>query len=101
MNFTNELYHDNFKVQQVIDKYVTFMLDDDMLRLVYYTHPDDTHAPHLHVYSYQSDDIFKIAMPPSLDSAHLLQLLSDPSRQYEIIDCTTIRTNNLTYLQNA
>ena len=77
------------------------MLDDDMLRLVYYTHPDDTHAPHLHVYSYQSDDIFKIAMPPSLDSSLLLLLLSDPSRQYEIIDCTTIHTKNLTYLQNA
>ena len=101
MNFTNELYFNNFKVQQIIDKYVIFMLDDDMLRLFYYTRPDNTHTPHMHVYSYRSDDIFKIALPPSLDSTLLQQLLNDPSRQHEIIDCTTIRTNNLTYLQNA
>ena len=79
MNFTNELYFNNFKVQQIIDKNVIFLLDDDMLRLVYYTHPDNTHTPHMHVYSYRSDDLFKIAIPPSLDSALLLQLLSDPS----------------------
>ena len=101
MNFTNELYHNNFKVQQVIDKYVIFMLDDDMLRLVYYTHPDDTHAPHMHVYSYQSDDIFKIAMPPSLDSALLQQLLNDPLRTREIIDCTSTGIGSLRILKNA
>ena len=101
MNFTNELYFNDFKVQQIIDKYVIFMLDDDMLRLVYYTRPDNTHAPHMHVYSYQSDDIFKIAMPPSLDSALLQQLLNDPLQTREIIDCTTTGIGSLRILKNA
>ena len=77
------------------------MLDDDMLRLVYYTPPDNTHTPHMHVYSYRSDDLFKIAMPPSLDSALLQQLLTDPSRKQEIIDCTKDSTNTLTFLNNV
>ena len=34
MNFTNELYFENFPLQKTIDKHVTFMLDDDMLRLI-------------------------------------------------------------------
>ena len=101
MNFTNELYFKNFPLQKTIDKNVTFMLDDDMLRLIYYTSSDSTSPPHMHVYSYQFDDIFKVILPPTLDSALLQQLLSDPSRKSEIIDCTKNSTNTLQFLDNA
>ena len=101
MNFTNELYFKDFKVQPVKDKYVIFMLDDDMLRLIYYTRSDSSYPPHMHVYSYKSDDIFKIILPPTLDSALLQQLLTDPSRKQEIIDCTKNSTNTLNFLNNV
>ena len=102
MNFTNEIYFDNFHVQKFIDKHVIFMFDDDMLRLIYYTRSNSSYPPHMHVYSYKSDDIFKIILPPTLDSA-LLQglLLTDPSRKQEIIDCTKDSTNTLTFLKNV
>ena len=101
MNFTNELYFDNFHVQKCIDKHVIFMFDDDMLRLNYYTRSNSSNPPHMHVYSYKSDDIFKIILPPTLDSALLQQLLTDPSRKREIIDCTKNSTNTLNFLNNA
>ena len=101
MNFTNELYFDNFHVQKFIYKHVIFMFDDDMLRLIYYTRPNSSYPPHMHVYSYKSDDIFKIILPPTLDSALLQQLLTDPSRKQEIIDCTKDSTNTLTFLNNV
>ena len=101
MNFTNELYFENFPIQKTIDKHVTFMLDDDMLRLIYYTSSDSSYPTHMHVYSYQSDDIFKIILPPTLDSVLLHQLLSDPSRKGEIIDCTKNSTNTLIFLNNV
>ena len=69
--------------------------------VLFTTLPDDTHAPHLHVYSYQSDDIFKIAMPQSLDSALLQQLLNDPLRTREIIDCATTGIGSLRIPKNA
>ena len=101
MNFTNELYFENFHVQKTIDKHVIFMLVDDMLRLIYYTSSDSTYPPHMHVYSYQSDDIFKIVLPPTLDSALLHQLLNDPSRKGEIIDCTKYSITTLHFLNNV
>ena len=101
MNFTNELYFENFPLQKTIDKHVTFMLDDDMLRLIYYTSSDSTSPPHMHVYSYQSDDIFKVILPPTLDSALLHQLLNDPSRKNEVIDCTKHSITTLNFLNNV
>ena len=74
------------------------MLDDDMLRLIYYTSSDSTSPPHMHVYSYQFDDIFKIILPPTLDSALLQQLLSDPLRKDEVIDCTKHSIPHLIFL---
>ena len=101
MNFTNELYFNNFKVQSIIDKYVIFMLDDDMLRLIYYTSSDSTSPPHMHVYSYQFDDIFKVILPATLDSALLHQLLNDPSRKGEVVDCTKHSITTLSFLHNV
>ena len=101
MNFTNELYFKNLKVQPIIDKHVIFMLDHDMLQLLYYSSPNNTNTPHMHVFSYKSDDIFKIGLPPSLDSALLKQLLIDPSRKYEIIDCTINSSTSLTIFGNG
>ena len=101
MNFTNELYFDNFHVQKFIDKHVIFMFDDDMLRLIYYTRSDSSYPPHMHVYSYKSDDIFKIILPPTLDSALLHQLLNDPSRKGEVIDCTKHSITTLSFLNNV
>ena len=77
------------------------MLDEDMLRLIYYTSSDSTSPPHMHVYSYQSDDIFKIILPPTLDSALLQQLLNDPFRKDEIIDCTKHSITTLKFLNNV
>ena len=101
MNFTNELYFENFPIQKTIDKHVTFMLDDDMLRLIYYTSSDSTSPPHMHVYSYKSDDIFKVILPPTLDSVLLHQLLNDPSRKGEVIDCTKHSITTLSFLNNV
>ena len=101
MNFTNELYFKNLPLQKTIDKNVTFMLDDDMFRLIYYTSSDSTSPPHMHVYSYQFDDIFKIILPPTLDSALLHQLLNDPSRKGEIIDCTKYSITTLYFFNNV
>ena len=72
-----------------------------MLRLIYYTRSNSSYPPHMHVNSYESDDIFKIILPPTLDSALLQHLLSDPSRKSEIIDCTKNSTNTLNFLNNA
>ena len=101
MNFTNELYFENLPIQKTIDKHVTFMLDDDMLRLIYYSSSDSTSPPHMHLYSYQSDDIFKVILPQTLDSALLHQLLNDPSRKGEVIDCTKHSITTLSFLNNV
>ena len=101
MNFTNELYFDNFHVQKFIDRHVIFMFDDDMLRHIYYTRSNSSYPPHMHVYSYKSDDIFQIILPPTLDSALLQQLLGDPFQKSEIIDCTKNSTNTLHFLNNT
>ena len=101
MNFTNELYFNNLPIQKTIDKRITFMLDDDMLRLLYYTSSDSTSPPHMHVYSYKFDDIYKVILPATLDSALLQQLINDPSRKEEILDCTKHSLSTLHFLNNV
>ena len=101
MNFTNELYFDNLPLQKTLDKRITFMLDDDMLRLLYYTCSDSTSPPHMHVYSYKYDDIYKVILPATLDSALLQQLINDPSRNNEILDCTNDSLSTLHFLNNV
>ena len=101
MNFTNELYFDNFPLQKIIDKRITFMLDDDMLRLLYYTSSDSTSPPHMHVYSYKYDDIYKVILPATLDSALLQQLINHPTRNNEILDCTNDSLSTLHFLNNV
>ena len=101
MNFTNALYFDNLPIQKTIDKRITFMLDDDMLRLLYYTSSDSTSPPHMHVYSYKYDDIYKVILPATLDSALLQQLINDPSRKEEILDCTKHSLSTLHFLNNV
>ena len=101
MNFTNALYFDNLPIQKTIDKRITFMLDDDMLRLLYYTSSDSTSPPHMHVYSYKYDDIYKVILPATLDSALLQQLINDPSRKNEVLDCTNDSLTTLHFLNNV
>ena len=101
MNFTNELYFDNLPLQKTLDKRITFMLDDDMLRLLYYTCSDSTSPSHMHVYSYKYDDIYKVILPATLDSALLQQLINDPSRKNEVLDCTNDSLTTLHFLNNV